>query len=335
MPALDPILTANDGQLAFTSLEAVADGSAAGMRVLSVQPSDGLHARVLLDRGMDIGAAWFRGSPVSWMSAAGERPGGTDTGDAWNRVWAGGLVTTCGLRNVGPPDEGFGHHGHLTDSSAELVSVTRGLSEIVVTGLTREPAGFGRGLVMHRTLRWTIGSASLEMTDIVRNEGSEPEQAPILYHVNLGYPFLAADTVTQGGFRTSRGVFPGAEGGFDAHMGAPRAAPSEVFEHDLVDGGGIRVLSPSTGTALDIDWTRETLPRFYTWRWRRPGVYVQALEPANCGQHGRARDRAEGRAPTLEPGEERTTGLTLAFSDLNDHHGAVPFGAAPNGDDHR
>ncbi|MBA2719717.1 MAG: DUF4432 family protein [Chloroflexi bacterium] len=52
----------------------MADGPAAGTRVITVQLADSWVFRVLLDRGADIGSAWFRGSPIAWTSPVGERP---------------------------------------------------------------------------------------------------------------------------------------------------------------------------------------------------------------------------------------------------------------------
>ena len=305
--------TAHDAQLAFTSLETVADGPGAGTRVLVVQPAGGIHSRVLLDRGMDVGASWWRGSPVSWMSASGERRGGTDDRGAWNSVWSGGLITTCGLRNVGPATEGFGHHGHLTDAAAQLTSVNCDDDSITVTGIVREPNLFGRGLVLRRSLTWAVGGGTLTLSDTVTNEGWEPEQAPILYHLNLGYPFISPDTATAAG-RTIGPVFESDVDDFPPLMRGTSTGPAEVFEHAIEPGDAVRVVSPSTGSELTLTFTHDTLPRFYTCRWRRPGAYLQVLEPANCGQHGRVVDREQGRAPMLDPGQSRTTGMRLQFS---------------------
>ena len=58
----------------------------------------GVDLRVHPARGLDVAAAWFRGVPLAWIAAAGE--GGSDASD-WRAAWGGGLVTTCGLDNVG------------------------------------------------------------------------------------------------------------------------------------------------------------------------------------------------------------------------------------------
>jgi hypothetical protein len=50
------------------------------------------------------------------------------------------------------------------------------------------------------------------------------------------------------------------------------------------------------------------------WQWVDPasGSNALALEPANCSVLGRAEDIASGRMPFLDPGEERSTSLTIA-----------------------
>src|SRR5580693_1323275 len=100
----------------------VSDRPAIDIRVL-----EGIDLRLHPDRGFDIGSAWFRGSPLAWIAAAGE--GGRE-GQAWREAWGGGLVTTCGLDNVGAPSEGLGLHGSYTFLGAVDVRTTRSVEAI-------------------------------------------------------------------------------------------------------------------------------------------------------------------------------------------------------------
>jgi hypothetical protein len=105
----------NDDQLASAVASVVAEGPAAGARAIDIRVWDGIDIRLLPDRGLDIGAAWFRGTPLAWISQAGEQGPPTPeslVGEAgWRDAWGGGLLTTCGLSNVGRPSEGHGLHG--------------------------------------------------------------------------------------------------------------------------------------------------------------------------------------------------------------------------------
>jgi Domain of unknown function (DUF4432) len=76
---------------------------------LDVRAYRGFEMRIHPSRGLDIGAAWFRGFPIGWISAVGE--GGAEEAEDWRDAWGGGLLTTCGLDNVGAPSEGIGLHG--------------------------------------------------------------------------------------------------------------------------------------------------------------------------------------------------------------------------------
>jgi len=94
-----------------------------------------------------------------------------------------------------------------------------------------------------------------------------------------------------------------------------------VFEH-VIDAAGpagrqeIRVVHEALGVAVTVAWDARTMPRVHQWVHPRAGVYVLGLEPANCSVLGRAADRAAGRLPTLEPGESRTTSLSVTAARL-------------------
>src|SRR4051794_26858987 len=78
-----------------------------------------MRVNVLPERGLDIGRAWFRGEPVAWESPLGELPWQGD----FARSFGGGLLVTCGLRNVGLPSEGQPQHGWYSSLPARDVEV--------------------------------------------------------------------------------------------------------------------------------------------------------------------------------------------------------------------
>ena len=133
---------ANVDQLATAVESVVGSGAAAGARAVDVRVWDGIDLRLLPDRGLDIGAAWFRGTPLAWISPAGEqgppRPEEL-VGNAWGDAWGGGLVTTCGLSNVGAASDGHGLHGTYTARSAAGLQIERTGSEVAVTATVVDP----------------------------------------------------------------------------------------------------------------------------------------------------------------------------------------------------
>lgn len=280
----------------------VADGPATGCRALDLHLAGGIDIRILPDRGFDIGTAWFHGAQLAWISAVGEtRPLDHPQGTEWNDAFGGGLVTTCGLRNVGAPSEGHGLHGTYSHLRAQNVRVERDGEGLVAAARVVDASAIGHHLELEREIRTDSTTRRVTVTDRTRNLGPATEAAPILYHVNLLWDAVAID---------SRAVLPrdeDAAAGLDSWTTAPPltpGAPEQVFEHV----GATRAVVTYGELAVTLTWS-SSLPRL--WEWIHPGYGAFALEPANCSVLGRAHDRAEGRLPKLEPGEERTTSITI------------------------
>src|SRR5207245_5835301 len=103
---------ANADQFAGVTASTVTEGAAHGCRALDLRVMGGMDIRLLPDRGLDVGAAWFAGIPLAWMSVVGESgPVPSRGGNEWIEAFGGGLFVTCGLRNVGVSSEGHGQHG--------------------------------------------------------------------------------------------------------------------------------------------------------------------------------------------------------------------------------
>jgi len=259
----------------------------------------GIELRLYPDRGLDIGAAWFRGFPLAWISPVGE--GGTDAGN-WRDAWGGGLVTTCGLDNVGAPSEGIGLHGTYTFLAADDLNAVRSESEVVCRARISDP----RGLQVERTIRTRIGEGRVELVDRTLNVADEPLPAPLLYHVNLGWPLWddAARVETDAAEVVPR------DDDAAPHDWSAAPAPEEIRERvwEHVGATLASVVNEPLGLRVGIS---STLPRMWQWVDPTPGYYALAIEPANCSVLGRAKDRAEGRLPVLGAGEERTTSLVV------------------------
>ena len=103
---IEPEKLSNTDQVATVVQSVVSDGPAAGQRAIDARAWNGIDVRLYPDRGLDIGPAWFLGTPLAWISRSGELPPPSPeelTERHWFDVWQGGLVTTCGLSNVGAP----------------------------------------------------------------------------------------------------------------------------------------------------------------------------------------------------------------------------------------
>lgn len=259
----------------------------------------GIEVRLHPSRGLDVGAAWFCGFPLAWISGVGE--GGAPSRD-WKRAWGGGLVTTCGLDNVGVASEGIGLHGTYTFLAARDVEVLHTKDEVMCRARIDDP----RGLRVERFVTTSIGRGRVELVDRTRNRSPQTLEAPLLYHVNLGWPVW--DEGAQVRSDAEEVVPRDADAAAFSTAAAPRpeTAPERVWEHVGATRAG--VLNESVPISVTIT---SNLPRLWQWVDPSPGVYAFALEPANCSVLGRAHDRAEGRLPVLEPGDERETRLVI------------------------
>ncbi|MGH2723204.1 MAG: DUF4432 family protein [Actinomycetota bacterium] len=321
---------ANLDQFASAALSTVVGGPAHGCRALDLRVAEGIDVRILPDRGFDVGPAWFRGVPLAWISAVGETaPIDEPSGTEWLAAFGGGLVTTCGLRNVGAPSEGHGLHGRYSHLRAGDVRVDRHLEngEVLLTARATldEAEALGPHLRVERAIRTRTGTGLLEVTDVTTNLGSEPEPAPILYHVNLGVPLWSEGGRLHVDTEEVRPRDADAERGLGVWMEPAPAdvgAPELVFEHRVRPGpdgwAEARVTSPPVGLALALRWDHGTLPRFHQWVLPRRGIYALGLEPANCSVLGRAADREAGTLPMLGPGERRTTRIRIEVTEARE-----------------
>lgn len=322
---LEAGLVGHPDQLACARASISGQDSGQPQRALELQVSGGISVRLLPDRGLDIGAAWFEGLPLGWLSRVGEVGAAAPGTGSWIGQFGGGLLTTCGLQNVGVAAEGHGLHGSFSATPARDVRVERlptssAELELVATAVVEESDALDVHLRCARRIATRTGAGLLSVSDTVTNLGHRSLPAPMLYHVNLGAPLWSpgARVVVPAGTRTvARDAV--AEAFVDTWDLAPAPSPDaaeRVFEHLLAPGDTgpravVHVRHDEVGLAATISWDAATMPRVHQWVHPRAGVYVLGIEPANCSVLGRAADRAAGRLPWLEAGESRTTSLQI------------------------
>ncbi len=332
-------------QLVSTRAARLADGNEDGLRIVDARAAGGLSATILADRGLDLGAVWAAGHQVGWQSTTGAvHPAYFHEAD-WLRSFHGGMLTTCGLQNVGLPsdDEGTSHglHGRISNIPAHNVAhrVIEEDGRLVaeVTGELRETDVFGADLLLRRRITLPMGETVLHVEDEVINGGHAPAALMILYHLNLGYPVVAEgarlitpraevtprDAAAAGGM-DERTTFPAPQDGFVEHVFRHELAPTDA---ERVSASIVNpVFGPTGGIGLTVSWDPRQLPLMWQWRMLGPGMYLTGLEPANCGLAGRAAEREAGTLQMLEPGQSRRSGVSIRVS-LGDEAVALAGGA--------
>lgn len=316
-------------QLAGVKLVEAGDGLARGSRQFHVWTGSGLTFDVQAERALDIAACRYKGIPLAWISSVGEaHPAYYDpAGQGWLRSFTGGLLTTCGLDQWGPPNEDMGEelgqHGRVSNLPARYVSYSAGWSgeeyEIEISGEVRQTRVFGENLILRRRIATRLGSSAIRIEDVVTNEGFAPHPHMILYHLNLGFPLLSEDAQLLVDAAETTPRDPEAAAGADAWMRFQPPTPGyqeQVFLHrPRADKAGmvqVEVRNPRLGLGLRLRYDSTTLPYLMEWKMMGEGMYVLGVEPANCGvMEGRAAARAAGVLSMLEPGESRRYGLSV------------------------
>jgi len=290
-------------------------GPARGSRVIRVATGGGLEFDLHPDRGLDIGRATIDGIGVAWLSPTGlAAPSFAEHGGlGWLRTFGGGLLTTCGLDAFGPPGVDrygeYGLHGRVSATPATILEagLVNGIAR--VTASVRQAGVFAENLEMRRTISSPVGSRTITISDRISNDGHRPWPLMVLYHCNLGWPLVSADTelgVSEGP------VEPLQQSDDDWRAFAdpdPRFA-ERVYLHRGTSTA--RLSRPSLGLGIEIKVDPASLPCLYQWKMLGEGTYVTGLEPANCaGLVGREALGNVDALPMLEPGESRTFEIEL------------------------
>jgi hypothetical protein len=309
-------------QIAGAAPCVLADGKANGVRAVEIETGGGLHLTVLPGRGMDIAGAAFRGRGLSFLSGTGitspayyEEPG-----LGFLRGFYGGLLTTCGITNMGAPseDEGraYGIHGRVANAGAEDLAIDHRWEGdeylISVKGVMREAAAMFENLTLTRRLETRLGARGFSLHDRIENRGFEEEPLLMLYHFNFGFPLLGPGARVVGPVveTAPRDEQARRDKGVEEALEFPEPQPAyaeKVFFHTLggdADGRTFmallnRDLGDGTPLGVVMRFDLNELPTFTQWKMPRQGFYVLGLEPGTATPIGRGPLREQGRMPML------------------------------------
>ncbi|HEX9973714.1 MAG TPA: aldose 1-epimerase family protein [bacterium] len=313
------------------------EGSEADVDLIQVRTGAGLAYYVSPMRGLDISLAEFGGTPISWQSPNGDmhpayyNPDGIE----WLRTAVGGLLMTCGLRQVGSPGqdagESLGLHGRIHHAPAKQVSAqgtwVGDEYEILIRGIVEETRIFGEYLRLTREIHSRIGENQICIKDKVENVGFEPTPHMMLYHFNFGFPLMSEATTIS--FPSNK-VIPREQEtpleDFDKWQTPCAGYRERVYYHEAMiassenEGWTNAIIKNPTfplpgGLTCSLEaclsWNTKNLPRLVQWKMPGAGVYVLGIEPANCYVEGRAKERERGTLVTLAPGESLDYELQL------------------------
>lgn len=323
-------------QLAGIRHYVFADGKAKGVEAAEVHTGGGLSFTVLPGRGMDIAWTEYKGVPVNYMSKTGVvapehyHPGGMD----WLHGFFAGTFTTCGLLNVGGPEEvvhpvignrTLGLHGRITNTAAEQVSVFEDFCDgkyvMKVSGLMREGVLHGESLTLRREITTAYGEKCFTVRDTVTNHSQYDQDIMLLYHINIGYPVLDAGSRL---IADSVSCFGTGDAANDPEspfiFGEPILGRTErCYSHTFrpADDGLVHIalVNDALHLGVAISYDPAELPAFNEWKMMNEREYVVGLEPGTCLPCGYKKAKADGSVVTLAPSQSKVCGFTYTVLD--------------------
>ena len=312
-------------------------GKAQGVEAVDVDTGAGLSFTVLPGRGMDIAWARYKGVPLAYMSKTGVvSPAYYEAENFnWLRSFFAGLLTTCGMANVGNPcverhselgDIRHGLHGRVSNTAAEQVCVKEdwidGQYDMQISGLMREAMLHGENITLRRNISCRLGDKSFTLQDRIKNEGMYDHHLMLLYHINLGYPLLDKNSrvICKSQNLTTTEGRQLDEGDDYAVCHAPEEhAVQRGYSHDMIadKDGWVRValVNDELGLGLSIEYEKSKLPAFNQWKMLATGEYVMGLEPGTCLPISREELERRGEALILRSTEEIKPRITFTVLD--------------------
>ena len=291
-----------------------------------------LSFSVLPTRGMGLWRGEYRGNFVGWRSPVlgPVHPKYVNLEDRNGLGWLAGfdeLLCRCGLAFNGPPGEdaftdkaGVIHktpltlHGRIANTPAHYVEIRVNLDppyELSIIGHVLEAALFFPQLHLTTTYTTVPGSNRLMVHDGVENRSASPAEIQVLYHCNVGPPFLGPGSRVVAPIREMAPLTARAAEGidtFDTYAGPQAGFAEQVYCYDLLADSAGRTLAllynAATDRGLALRFPHAALPCFTVWKNTAAleDGYVTGLEPGTNFPNLKTFERKQGRVPVLPPG---------------------------------
>ena len=295
------------------------DGKAKGIDAFRVKTGSGLEFTVLRDKALDIFEASYKGVNLAFMSRNGLVSPVFYRPDDFGSFMSGGLLFTAGLRNVGKAGtidgKNYPTHGsmHCTPArgsyaKSEWLSEERLHFEI---GGEMQDGSFAQSLIMTRKIETDMDSCEITITDTVENPECRVQDFALLYHINMGFPFIDGNTEII--IDAPHTVHPRGEWSQQTASDHKRFAPPEAvrernYRFDIEpDGQGmttVRVENRKLKLGMYIRAKKDTLPYINEWKSLQPGLYTLAIEPLNNTLYGIEIEKAQGTMRSIKPYEK-------------------------------
>jgi hypothetical protein len=301
-----------------------------------------LSVSILPTRGMGLWRGRYRDLEVGWNSPVKRpvNPALVDLSDRNGLGWLSGfneLLCRCGLSSNGPPgvdtivdaagkrsETPLTLHGRIANTPAHRVEVradSAGDGLLAVRGEVDESSMFGPSLRLSTSYETIPGSNRLTIRDEVRNLSARPLEVQLLYHTNVGRPFLDVGAkvvlpVRQGAPRDSRAAEDVST--WRTYRGPTPGYAEQCYYAELIgddhDQTTVLLRNAAGDRGISLEYGIRTLPCFTVWKCTQAEAdgYVTGLEPATNFPNFKTFERSHGRVVTLAPQQSYATQLALS-----------------------
>lgn len=326
-------------------LDTLKGGKQQGVDLITID--NGLiRLRVCPTRGMSIIDATMGELRLGWDSPVKEivHPAFINQLHRGRTGWLEGFnefLVRCGLEFMGPPCMDTHHpaigeppptnttlHGKIANTPAsevQLIVQTTAPYSITLNAVIHERQMYGPKLQLNTQLTITPGQPGFEITDTIQNNGGQPQDICLLYHINQGSPILEQGARLVAPIEHAE---PRDDGypekdikHFDRYAGPTPASPEQVYfidlETDRYGRTGVLLHNKRKTLGLGVSWNQNKLPHFALWKAlhdQRDG-YVTGLEPCTAYPMPRPDEREAGRLIRLKPDDTYQTELGFELFD--------------------
>lgn len=297
-------------------------GLSDGVDVVSVRNGK-LEISIIPTRGMGIGDMSYDGQRIGWQSPVPGpvHPALVNLSDPSGLGWLDGfdeLLVRCGLESNGAPefDEAgtlkYPLHGRIANRPAQQVkiSIDPKREQVAVTGIVDETRFHFTKLRLTSTLTTRVGDKGFSIIDRVENLSESSSECQLLYHINIGLPFLESGARIVAPIKKLVPRDPIAARGADSWNVVAR--PTARFEEEayylqlLADNMSqtqLLLQNRAASQGIRLKYNIAQLPCFTLWKNSTAVAdgYVVGLEPATNFPNCRGFERAHGRVVELGP----------------------------------
>ncbi len=307
-------------------------GLSDGLEIIEVIAGD-FSFTILPSKGMGLWKGKFKNLNLGWNSPVlgPVNPNQIELERRNGLGWLDGFdewFCRCGLVSNGPPGNSsdgnrYTLHGRIANLPAHHLSFrtpNESTGVIEIKGIVEESALFSPKLVLETTYSIEVGSNSLKVVDKVKNLGSSKADFQLLYHCNIGQPFLSENSYWIAPLSEIAPQTKNASLGMKSYGKFEASQPGfkeQVFLcKPLQDKSGksfAMMVNPILKAGFVIKFDAKALPCFTVWKNMGSGEegYVVGLEPATNYPNFIDFEKSQNRFVSLKPNEEWIAELRL------------------------